>query len=655
MVRPIGQGATGTVWRGEDRATGEPVAIKLLHDSLLRQPRLVTRFVQERTILLMLRHRNVVRVRDLFSAGESLGLVMDLVAGGSLREHLHRRGTFAPAEAVRLAGQVASALAEAHDLGIIHRDLKPDNILLGGDEGDLETRLTDFGIARILTLPSMTTPNAVVGTPHYMAPEAFHGATPSPATDVYALGVLLYELVTGMPPYRSDSIPELMRLHVEADPERRPGIPDPLWRIIKMCLAGKPRQRPSAADLVTDLTFLARNLADTPALPRPGGPAAGAAVPSDGDDLPVLCRPAGGDPDAPADDEPAPAGGKPGSGRDEPGSGRDERGSGRDERGSAGDEAVSAPGGDNLGGVPDSARDDGGASAEGRALWPVPRLPLPRRRHRGNAAPAYRWSRPGATAVVVAGTMLASGIATTAWHLGRSGTPAAAPPAMIAEPSRPPFVATTRASAAVSAPAPRPPAQTTRTAHTGKATTGVAHPAPRRTQNVRATRPAADRNTADRGATNRNTGSRSAGSRNAGNRGAANRGAARPPQPEGRAQGRWQCSPDLVFDTRSRTPIGLKRCHQLGEDIQFQGALTAPAGGRGRIEVALQDTRTGRTVAGPRTCTDLSFTRRSMTQECGPLRAEPQRGREYAVVMTFRYIRHGRIAQSTSRGRPFSW
>jgi len=88
LIRPIGQGATGTVWRGVDRASGEPVAVKLLHESLLRQPKLVTRFVQERTILLMLRHRNVVRVRDLFSVGESLGLVMDLVPGGSLREHL---------------------------------------------------------------------------------------------------------------------------------------------------------------------------------------------------------------------------------------------------------------------------------------------------------------------------------------------------------------------------------------------------------------------------------------------------------------------------------------------------------------------------------------------------------------------------------------
>src|SRR5690242_21011905 len=150
LVKPIGQGATGTVWEGVESATGKPVAVKLLHESLLRQPKLVTRFVQERTILMMLRHRNVVRVRDLFSVGESLGLVMDLVPGGSLRDHLREHPTLPAGEAARLAAQVAAALAEAHELGVIHRDLKPDNILLCTENGRLETRLTDFGIARVL-------------------------------------------------------------------------------------------------------------------------------------------------------------------------------------------------------------------------------------------------------------------------------------------------------------------------------------------------------------------------------------------------------------------------------------------------------------------------------------------------------------------------
>ncbi|MFC7527628.1 serine/threonine-protein kinase [Actinoplanes sp. GCM10030250] len=533
LVRPIGQGATGTVWRGEDRASGKPVAIKLLHESLLRQPRLVTRFVQERTILLMLRHRHVVRVRDLFSVGETLGLVMDLVDGGSLRDHLNRHGTVPPAEAVRLAGQVAAALAEAHELGIIHRDLKPDNILLCNENGVLQTRLTDFGIARILNLPSMTTPNAVVGTPHYMAPEAFHGVTPSPATDVYALGVLLYELVSGRPPYRSDAIEELMRMHADGDPKRRPGIPDPLWRIIMLCLAGKPRLRPSAAELVADLRGLADLLAGVPALEAPS-----AFI-------------------APISHVPAPR------------------------------------------------------SSQSRRS-------APRRRPR-NDAPPNRWVRPGATAALVAGTILASGIATTAWHLGRSGGSGSESPTVIVAPSAP--------LVTVSAPPRRTTRQpqSTRPAKNGKTARGVALPASKPHAAVRAE---------PRASTRKATSS---------------------PVPERKPNGPWQCAQGFVFDLPSRTPLGPRPCHSVGRDVQFQASLTAPAGGRGRIEVLLQDAGTGRVVAGPTACADLTFTKESFTKECGPVGVSPQRGRMYAVVMSYRYVRNGHTAASTTRGNPFTW
>ncbi|RZU49173.1 serine/threonine-protein kinase [Krasilnikovia cinnamomea] len=253
LLEPIGQGATGQVWRGVDRATGAPVAVKVLYEGLLHQPRLVSRFVQERTILLMLRHRNVVRVRDLVSVGETLALVMDLVPGGSLRDHLREHRTVAPGEAARLTAQIAGALAEAHELGVVHRDLKPDNILLEVEDGRLRTRLTDFGIARMLATPSLTMPHSVVGTPHYMAPESFQKVPASPAADVYALGVLLYELLTGQPPYEGDSVPELMRRHLAGQPVRRPGIPDPLWEVIRRCLRPEAGSRPTAAALAAEL------------------------------------------------------------------------------------------------------------------------------------------------------------------------------------------------------------------------------------------------------------------------------------------------------------------------------------------------------------------------------------------------------------------
>jgi serine/threonine-protein kinase len=268
LICPVGQGATGTVWRGIERASGEQVAVKLLHEGLLRQPKLVTRFVQERTILMMVRHENIVGVRDLFSAGESLGLVMDFVAGGSLRERLRAHGTLAPAEAARLLAQVASALAEAHGLGVVHRDVKPDNILLQAGDGRLDVRLTDFGIARVIDAAGLTTPHSIIGTPHYMAPEVISGGEASPAADVYALGVVLYELVAGRTPYAGEPI-AVLRRHLDDEPDRPAGMPDPTWSVIESCLDKDPARRPAAGDLGPVLRDLARGMADQPALPAP--------------------------------------------------------------------------------------------------------------------------------------------------------------------------------------------------------------------------------------------------------------------------------------------------------------------------------------------------------------------------------------------------
>jgi len=268
LICPVGQGATGTVWRGIERASGQQVAVKLLHEGLLRQPKLVTRFVQERTILMMLRHEHIVGVRDLFSAGETLGLVMDFVAGGSLREHLRARGTLAPAEAARLLAQVASALAAAHGLGVVHRDVKPDNILLQADDERFDVRLTDFGIARVIDAAGLTTPHSVIGTPHYMAPEVISGADASPAADVYALGAVLHELVAGHPPYSGEPI-AVLRQHLDDVPARPAGLPGRIWSVIESCLGKDPTRRPTAGDLGPILRDLAWEMAEQPALPAP--------------------------------------------------------------------------------------------------------------------------------------------------------------------------------------------------------------------------------------------------------------------------------------------------------------------------------------------------------------------------------------------------
>ena len=268
LVCPVGHGATGTVWRGIDRSTGEYVAVKLLHEGLLKQPKLVIRFVQERTILMMMRHENIVGVRDLFSVGGSLALVMDYVSGGSLRSHLQSAGTLAPADAADLLAQVAAALAQAHELGVVHRDVKPDNILLQDNEGRLEVRLTDFGIARVLDTSGLTTPQAIIGTPHYMAPEAISGDAVT-ASDVYAVGVALFELVTGHPPYAGEPL-AVLRRHLDEKPHHPPGMPVEVGELIDWCMAKNPRERPSAAELGDALRRLARQTADVPAMTPPG-------------------------------------------------------------------------------------------------------------------------------------------------------------------------------------------------------------------------------------------------------------------------------------------------------------------------------------------------------------------------------------------------
>ena len=537
LIRPIGQGATGTVWRGVDRASGEAVAVKLLHESLLRQPKLVTRFVQERTILLMLQHRNVVRVRDLFSVGESLGLVMDLVSGGSMREYLHEHHTLSAGEAARLAAQVAAALAEAHELGIVHRDLKPDNILLLTESGRLETRLTDFGIARVLNTPSLTTPNAVVGTPHYMSPEAFHGATANPAADVYALGVLLYEMVSGRPPYDSDNVAELMRKHLEGGPERRPGIPDQLWKIIQSCLAQKPRLRPTAAELMAELSAVARVAAGAPALPRP-------------------------DPRIPAP-EPEPV-----------------------------------------------------ASAEpDRPRHPSAIIPAPRGPRRRNQVPSWRWARPGATLALLAAAMLASGVATTAWHLGRAGGDPG-----VAHAAGPTPRAQLRSSApAVSAPSAPIPTSAAQAAAGNLPAAPPQNPLPVR---------AVPRPTATPART-------------------------KAPVQEAKPYGPWQCQQALQFNAGS--PVLVNPCHALGSRVQMKATIAAPHGGQATLTVSLRDVATGRTAAGPKTCGGLVFASRDVSHDCGPATVTAPHGHTYVVVMAWTYDRAGQVVNGTAKGKEFTW
>ncbi|MGO9195299.1 MAG: protein kinase domain-containing protein [Streptosporangiaceae bacterium] len=243
----ISSGGMGTVWWGRDRATGLPVAVKLLHERLASDPAVLTRFVRERTVLVGLCHPNLVSVRDMIMEGDRLALIMELVKGADLHRYLSARGPLEPALAATLIAQVCDALAVVHAAGVIHRDLKPSNILLDTSRPVPVARLTDFGIAWADGAVSLTTGDAIVGTPAYFAPEVVTGQRGGPAADVYAAGTSLFELLAGRPPFAGGPAAVVMWRHVDAEPLRPPAIPEPLWRIIAACLAKDPSQRPDAA------------------------------------------------------------------------------------------------------------------------------------------------------------------------------------------------------------------------------------------------------------------------------------------------------------------------------------------------------------------------------------------------------------------------
>ncbi|MGH3655080.1 MAG: protein kinase domain-containing protein [Micromonosporaceae bacterium] len=286
----IGRGSFGSVFLAD--GPDGPVAVKLLRPDLANSPEVVHRFLRERSVLLQLQHPGIVPVRDLVAESGVLALVMDLVDGQDLRAYLDTCGALVPVAAARLASEIAGALSYAHAHGVVHRDLKPENILLRDGTTPL---LTDFGIARLVgTAATMSGQSGsaeqqVLGTPAYLAPELASGETASPASDVYALGVVLYELVAGRPPYVADHPLSVVHAHITETPQRPSGIPDDVWRVVAACLAKQPAERPDADTVRVLLAEWADRGGDSGQRP-PGDawhgdqqrPAPGAAWPGDG-------------------------------------------------------------------------------------------------------------------------------------------------------------------------------------------------------------------------------------------------------------------------------------------------------------------------------------------------------------------------------------
>lgn len=253
----LGSGGMGKVYKAHDRELDRIVAIKVLRSDLISQPLALQRFKQELLLASKISHPNILRIHDL---GEFAGvkfISMAYVEGGDLTQLLKREGRLAPERAVRIMEQLCKALAAAHAANVMHRDLKPQNILV--DQND-HIYVSDFGLAKTLEAnrAGMTRTGVVLGTPHYMSPEQVEGKPVDQRSDIYALGLILYEMLTGVLPFAGDSTYQVMYQRVHQVPKRpelvNPELPTYLSRICLRCLEKNPAMRYQTADeILADL------------------------------------------------------------------------------------------------------------------------------------------------------------------------------------------------------------------------------------------------------------------------------------------------------------------------------------------------------------------------------------------------------------------
>ncbi|MGC8928459.1 MAG: protein kinase domain-containing protein [Myxococcota bacterium] len=248
VVKKLGEGGMGVVYKAVHNLSGQEVAIKMLPPELSQDEGIRTRFINEARLLAKLDHPNIVTLYNFLEEDQKFYLIMQFVKGKTLEEHIRERGKIPLEEAIQIFSQVCDALGYAHELGVIHRDIKPANIMITPDK---RVKVMDFGIAKLTGGTKLTATGIAVGTVWYMSPEQIRGAELDARSDLYALGITLYEALTGRVPFNSESDYEVRKSHVELEPPSPRTfdgtLPESVERVLLKVLAKNPADRYQSA------------------------------------------------------------------------------------------------------------------------------------------------------------------------------------------------------------------------------------------------------------------------------------------------------------------------------------------------------------------------------------------------------------------------